>query len=132
MQERIFFQHGGVLVSNARFVTPAATYAMSQVTSVRTAADPERPPWALGAGTVSALAFGCGGLGALGHRWWFAVLSVLAGLALAVLTYGSRFLRRYYVVIATSGGEVRALSGDNWQMIATVANAVSSALVARG
>lgn len=130
--ERIFFNHGGVLVSNARFVTLTTTYAMAQITSVRTAADPERPEWSVGAAIFGVLGLGCGGVLGVAGRFGFGALFALLGLGLAVLAYGSKFLRRYYVVISTASGEVTALTGDNWPMIASVAQAVSNALIARG
>lgn len=34
MEEKVFFEHGSVKVTNARFVVDAQTFAMSNVTSV--------------------------------------------------------------------------------------------------
>lgn len=35
MAEKTFLDEGGVTVTNARFVVPAQTYAMSEITSVK-------------------------------------------------------------------------------------------------
>ncbi len=49
MEEKIFLNEGGVIVTSARFVVPSQTYAMSGVTSVKSYEEKshlqQRPPY---------------------------------------------------------------------------------------
>ena len=122
MEERTFLSEGGVSVTNARFMTPGQTYAMSGVTSVKSArSDPSRkPPIIMGIIGVLALAGG-GGITVVG-------LLLIAG-ALAMW-----FLQKpeFHVQLSSASGEDTALTNRDEQFIAKVVGALNDAIVHRG
>ncbi len=133
MQENVLLTEGGVLVSSARFVTPTATYATAQISSVRTAsvAASKTGPGCMVAFGVLAL---LGALAAMVEDGAAGVCGLIFGGVLSV--YGLRQYRAatptYYLFVRTTAGEVPALSHRDWETIARVSDALNRAIIARG
>lgn len=120
MEEKTFFEHGDVKVTNARFITGAQTYAMSNVTSVKNHV--EQPNRLFGiimvlVGIVVALNSSFGG---------GVVIAAIGGVVL--------YLQKatYHVLLTTAGGESRALETRELDYITKVVNALNEAIVHRG
>ena len=119
-EEKTFFQHDDVSVTNARFVVGAETFAMSNITSVKASEKiPSRtwPSILIFVGVVflfnsmiaPALFFGGCGVG-----WWLLEKPM------------------YHVLLTTAGGETSALRSKQSEYIATVVKALNDAIVHRG
>ncbi len=119
MSEKQFFQYEDVKITNTRFVNGAQTYAMSNVTSVKSF---EQKPKRLGG-----------------------ILVLLVGLAIAVNTpvvglliagsagaYLAMQKTMYHVMLATAGGEVSALKTTQQEYLEKVVCALNEAIVYRG
>jgi hypothetical protein len=157
MQEQIFLQEGGVIVSQARFVVPGQTFAMQSISSVSQNVVPPTRKWPISLVAVGVLVLlisfttlpDSGG-----------IVMLLMGLAIAVL--GAVWFRSkkpdYQVVLNAStttstsrtallgtgigvGGAVTSTSGQNFtiafssknrEFVARIVNALNNALVARG
>ncbi|MFB3304263.1 DUF6232 family protein [Pseudomonas sp. AMR01] len=122
MDEKIFFTQGNVSVSNSRFIVDGQTYAMSNVTSVKSRVTPPDR----GAAIIIAIV----GLACLfGSGWVF--IAGLVALALAVLVWvGSK--AKYAVILNTSSGENQALVSEDKPYIANVISSLNDAIVSRG
>jgi hypothetical protein len=126
MEEKTFFNEGGVSVSNARFIAQGQTYAMSGITSVKSyQQDPSRKgPIILGIVGIIAIAAGASGSGgaiivgllciAGAAAWWFAQKP------------------EFSVLLSSASGEAKALTSENGQFITNVVNALNDAIVHRG
>ncbi|GKT20030.1 DUF6232 family protein [Acidovorax sp. SUPP2522] len=99
MEEQVFFEHGGVKVTNARFVVDAQTFAMSNVTSINPVT--ERPS------RFALIAFLI--IGVL-----IAFASPVFGIILALICAIFLYLQKtkYHVMLRTAGGETKALTTD--------------------
>lgn len=122
MDERVFFEHDGVKITNARFVVDGQTYAMSNITSVKTGS--EGPPQ-----TGPAILF-LVGLFVAPHT----ALSAVIGIALIALAiyWGYQQKPTYHVVLMTSGGEAKALKTREKPYVEQVVSALNDAIVSRG
>lgn len=123
MEESVFFEQGGVKVTNARFVVRGQTYAMNGVTSVKSSTTPpdrKGPLILIGIGLVVLLAAdGAGKLLGL----------ILAGAG------GWLFMRQkdtHAVFLSSASGEVQALVDQDANYIGGVIAALNDALVHRG
>lgn len=123
MEERIFFDGGGVKVTNARFVVHAQTYAMNGATSVKshvTPPDRKGPLIAIGIGLVILLA-------AEGAAKLF---------GLAIAAFGAWLFSQqkdtHFVLLSSASGEVKALEDQDAAYIGGVVSALNEALVFRG
>ena len=115
-EERTFLNEGGCQVTNARFTTGGQTYAMANVTSVKSAQ---------GSITGAMLFLLIGVCCVLAQAWvGVAVFFVAGGLLI--------YFRRTHVVLHTAGAEQRALSSTDSKFIARVIGAVNDAIVHRG
>jgi len=63
MEERVFFEHGSVKVTNARFIVGTRTYAMNGVTSVKSSVTPPTRGLPLALMGIGALMIIGGGIG---------------------------------------------------------------------
>lgn len=120
--ETVFFDGGGITVTNTRFVVPGQTYAMASVTSVRYLEKPQS--WIMGAV--------CGALAI----WWLTIgtfmiplVVVFAGISSLALWRGRP---RYDVILSTAAGEVRALSSHERGDVRQVVKALNDAIIFRG
>ncbi|WP_438869490.1 DUF6232 family protein [Pseudomonas sp. L1(2025)] len=122
MDEKIFFNQGNVSVSNSRFIVDGQTYAMSNVTSVKSGVTPPDR----GAAIIIAII----GLACLFGSGWVFVVGIVA-VAIAVLAWmGSK--AKYSVILNTSSGENKALVSEDRPYIANVVASLNEAIVSRG
>ena len=119
MAETTFFDDGDVKVTNARFISGAQTYVMNNVTSVKPFV--EIPRRFL---SISALLIGL--ILMLAN---FIVGLVISAVAAAIL-YGQR--TKYHLVLATAGGETKALRTNNRAYLDDVMEALNQAIIHRG
>jgi hypothetical protein len=117
MQEQIILNERGVMVSTARFVTPRATYAIGQVTSVYGQTRKPETFW----------------------PWLVIVLGVLTipiVVGVGILIAGILWLRSmkptHDVYVVTSAGQVPALSDLDFAFVQRVHHALNTAIVGRG
>lgn len=119
MDEKTFFEYEDVKVTNARFMTGGQTYAMNNVTSVKTH---KKPP-----------------------RRWPGLLVLLLGLTVSldrpqagipIMIAAAYYLYRqktaYHVMLTTSGGESSALMTFQPEYLAKVVGALNEAIIHRG
>lgn len=122
MDEKIFFNKGNVSVSNSRFIVDGQTYAMSNVTSVKSGVKPPER----GAAIIIAVI----GLACLFGSGWVFVAGIVA-LAIAILAWiGSK--AKYTVILNTSSGENQALVSEDKSYITNVISSLNEAIVSRG
>jgi hypothetical protein len=125
--ETVYLDQDRVLVTNARAVVKSVTYAMSNITSVKTVRiRPDRTiPIVFGvvAAVVIFLGMGSG-----------TYIAVIIGVVLALMTYYIWKIGKihYALVLNTSGGEVQVLISKERDRIKLVAEAISNAIIARG
>jgi Family of unknown function (DUF6232) len=117
--EHVFFDHDGVKITNTRFIVDGQTFAMANVTSVKTR---ERRPSRL-----------------------LPVVFILAGLVglfteplggVLVIVIAAFWLWKqethYYVVLRTAGAETNALTTNQRPYLEEVVGALNAAIVWRG
>ncbi|WP_250490416.1 DUF6232 family protein [Caballeronia sp. INML2] len=123
MDERVFLDENGMRVTNARFITPAQTYAMSGVTSVKREIKPANrvPGFLLAVLGVTIFFLGDGGWKVIGF------LLLCAGVAVAVKEKDT-----HYVVIHSASGESRATQSDDKGAIDRIIAALNESIIARG
>jgi len=119
MTEQTFFEYGDVKVTNARFINGGQTYAMSNVTSVKTF---EEKPSRLGG--VLALIVGLG----------VAVNTPVIGIVIAAGAALYMYLQKtvFHIKLATSAGETSALKTHQKEYLHKVVSALNEAIVHRG
>lgn len=122
MEEKIFFNKGNISVSNSRFIVSGQTYAMSNVTSVKSGEIKGSQ-----AGTivliVIALAFFAGG----------AFMKFLGcALFIFALYLATKVKNTYTVILNTSAGENKALSSQDKGYVESIIRALNDAIVSRG
>ena len=100
-EEQVFLNEGGVTVTNARFIVPSQTYAMSGITSVKTY---EKTPSRNGPIILIVI----GVLMALGGKQE-AIGAVVFVLVLAVVWWIFQKIE-YQVRLSTASGEANALN----------------------
>lgn len=124
MSEQVFLNESGVLVTNARVVAGAQTYAMASVTSSRV----KTRSYGGAAGVLGALGMVSIGLIFVAERGAICGLTGVVLIALGVL-----FSRMGYseLFLGTAGGERAALRGKP-EFIERVADAVTRAIISRG
>jgi hypothetical protein len=122
MEEKVFFNKGNVSVSNSRFIVDGQTYAISNVTSVKSGEIAGSQ-----SGTVIliiiALCFFAGGL-----------FMKLLGSALLIfaLYLSTKVKSTYTVILNTSAGENKALSSQDKSHVQSIITALNDAIVSRG
>ncbi|ATM01291.1 QacE [Aeromonas sp. CA23] len=123
MEEKIFFNQGNVSVSNSRFIVDGQTYAMNNVTSVKSGVvKPNR---------LGSIIIGLIGLAMVLSGSGGVLIGGLVLLAIAVLSWmGNK--KRYTVLLHTSSGENQALASPDESYIRTVINSLNDAIVSRG
>ncbi|EMP4115475.1 TPA: DUF6232 family protein [Vibrio parahaemolyticus] len=121
MDERMFLEAGEVSVSNSRFIVNGQTYAMSNVTSVKTGIEKANK----GAGIVITL-IGLFILFAMKSIIWGGVIVVVGVLAFI----GAK--DKYSVILSTSSGESKALTSEKKNYIEDIVSALNESIVSRG
>ena len=122
MEEKVFLEEGGVTVTNARFIVPAQTYAMSGITSVKSY---EKKPSRRGPITLIVI----GGIAVLSGKDALAGGIILLVLALLWWVLSKT---EFQVKLSTASGEATALRSKNSSWIRRVVNALNEAIIHRG
>lgn len=123
MEEKIFFNQGNVSVSNSRFIVDGQTYAMNNVTSVKSGVVKPNRLGSIVIGLIGLVMVLSGSGGVL--------IGGLVLLVLAVLSWmGNK--KQYTVLLNTSSGENQALVSSDESYIRTVINSLNDAIVSRG
>ncbi|OJY60021.1 DUF6232 family protein [Thiobacillus sp. 0-1251] len=119
-QEKTFFEYGEVKVTNARFIVPSQTYAMSGITSVKFFTEKPSLLWPIVAFLIAIL------IGVGDGNIWSVGIPVIIGVVL--------LLRKatHHVVLSSASGETRALNSKNKEFIANVIKALNQSIVSRG
>lgn len=120
MDEKTFFEHEDVKVTNSRFISGTQTFAMSNVTSVK--ALTERPSRVFGVITVM--------FGLLMALYGQIAVGVLIAAAAGAFLYFQK--TTYHIMLNTSGGETSALKTHQLDYITQVVAAINNAIVHRG
>lgn len=121
--EKTFFEHGDVKVTNARFVTGGQTYAMSNVTSVKTF---EKKPSRVGGLVIIALGV------AVMVPMTSQSIAVGAVIAAGGIFYMLKQKTLYHIMLSTSAGETSALNTHEKEYLSQVVGALNEAIVQRG
>lgn len=122
MEEKTFFNKGNVMVSNSRFVVGGQTYAMSNVTSVKSGEIPgsQTIPILIALSAVLFLGLGTAGM-------------IFSLVILAIAFYArSKVEPTYTVILNTSAGENKALSSPDEGYVNAIIRALNEAIVSRG
>jgi hypothetical protein len=121
MEEKMFFDAGNISVSNSRFIVDGQTYAMGNVTSVKTGFEKASKAGGILIGILGLLVL----LGAKSFLWGIIIIAV------GVFAFiGAK--DKYSVVLSTSSGENQALTSENRTHIEKVVSALNDAIVSRG
>lgn len=122
MSEQTFLSENGITISNARFITPGQTYAMSGVTSVKSLRKNPSRKAPIILGIIGLIAMVAGDTGII-----VGVLLIAASIAWWVLNKAT-----FTVVLSSASGEAQAYTSKDSQFITRVVNALNEAIVARG
>lgn len=127
MEEKTFFEQGGIKVTNARFISGGQTYSMNNVTSIKTSVIAPKRLW-----LVVGLVFG--GMMALSGLMASNPVMVLLGGGLAGWCAYSLWRQRpqYDLLLTTAAGEASALSTGDKALLDRIVAALNDAIVARG
>jgi predicted RNA-binding Zn-ribbon protein involved in translation (DUF1610 family) len=140
-KESVFFQNGGITVTNARFVVGAKTFAMRSITSVEVVSadefadpDPKNPLPALTTGIGFVII-------ATGLGFWLGfdfsyMVAIILGVIGILLIFGGACLfakkkRTFTIVLKTAGGEVAAYKSDDQNHIAKIIQALNDSIIAQ-
>lgn len=139
MEERIFFNEGGVSVSNARFVVNGQTYAMNAVTSVKQAINQPAHMGPLFLGLLGLIVFALGfpqqaGSTAIASPSFNQISAMVFGAAIVAFSvfWGLQEKPDYIVVLSTSSGESQALKSTDRLYVQSVIGALNQSIVHRG
>ena len=122
MEEKTFLSEGGISVTNARFIAPGQTYAMSGVTAVESfRQDPSRKAPIILA-IIGVLALAGGGT------------VTVVGLLLIAGAVAMWFLQKpeFQVLLSTASGKGKAFGSSDEAFISKVVAALNDAIVHRG
>jgi len=141
--ESVFFRSGDIMVTNARFVVGAKTFAMRGITSVEVVEKDEVVETQPGSSWPQAV----GGVGFIfsilvGFLCWLvfdtsfwvlvgaAVIGVLMILAAALLS--TKWKRAFKIVLKTAGGDVTAYQSFDRGHISQISRALNDSIIAHG
>jgi hypothetical protein len=119
MEEKTFFEYDDVKVTNARFISGGQTYAMSNLTSVKTFEEKPKRFWGI-------LIF-LFGLMALNSS---TVVGIAICAAAAFYLYKQKTV--FHIMLATSSGETSALKTYQPEYLNKVVGALNNAIIHRG
>jgi len=119
--ETVFFDRGGITITQTRIITQGETYALSGVTSARAVEDPPKRALAIIIAVVISLIVAAANvvMGVL----------VLAGAIVAILLLMKPV---YEINLATAGGESVAFKSPDKALVWEAYQAIQQAIVARG
>ncbi len=122
MAEQTFLDESGILVTNARFVVPAQTYAMSGVTSVAAIKNVPSKKGPIVLIVIGLILMIAGDAGII-----LGLLALAGGIAWLVLNKPE-----YIVLLNSASGETRALHSKDEDFISRVIVALNESIIARG
>lgn len=122
MEEKIFFDRGGISVSNARFIAHGQTYAMNGVTSVKQAVKNPSRRGPIVLGVIGLIALINGGNGII----WGVVLMAVT------VFWWIKQKPEWIVVLNSSSGETQALTSEDASYISEVIEALNKSIIHRG
>lgn len=123
MSEKVYFDHGGTSVSNARFVVGGTTYPISSIASVRAT---ESKPIPLTAIVLILIGFGlCLG----GDPVWFMAgpVAIVVG-----VVWIAKKSKTYAVLLHTSSGQSQALESKDKAHVLAIVEALNKSIIDRG
>jgi hypothetical protein len=123
-------QEGSYTVTNARFVTPGATYAMSGIQSVRTLTETPNSLKKYGA-LIAGIFLVFGGLSQL-FTGQFQNATGCAIFAVGSIIYYINAKAKYFVVLSQASGEASAVSSSEKDFIDKICTALNEAIIHRG
>ena len=139
--ESIFFQSGDIMVTNARFVVGAKTFAMRSITSVQSVKRKEEPLGITGMGCLSLIiimlgfVMTCYGFGSsLVLLGIFGILIIAGGVWLVIraLPHQPKSKTIFTVVLTTAGGEVTAYESNDQNHISKIVQALNNSIISHG
>ncbi len=119
MEEKIFFSYDDVKVTSSRFISGGQTFAMNNITSVKSV---EQKPKRFWAGLLIFF-----GLCSLPSSWQTGVVIIGASVIYMFLQK-----TKFHVMLATAGGETSALTTYQKDYLDQVVAALNEAIVYRG
>ncbi|PTA48375.1 QacE [Shewanella morhuae] len=122
MEEKVFFNQGNVSVSNSRFIVSGQTYAISNVTSVKS-------------GIISASKGAAVFLIFIGLCCFLGgfIVKIIGVIFLALGVFSWKGAKdKYTVILNTSAGENKALMSEDKSYIESVITALNNAIISRG
>lgn len=119
MEEQTFLSENGVTVTNARFLVPTQTYAVTGITSVKNDKETPKRSYPIWCGIIGLLLL-------------FSIPILGGALIVLAIVWWIGQKPRYHVFLTTAGGETKALSSQNGPFISRVVQALNDAIVARG
>ena len=119
MEEKIFYENGDVSVSNSRFIVDGQTYAMSNVTSVKTKLEKAK--------RIPGILITLFGVGVVGVNSMVGGVMIVVGIVVLILAKN-----KYSVALNTSSGENQALTSTDKNYIEEIVSALNDAIVSRG
>lgn len=126
MAEQTLFESNGVTVTTSRVQVRETTYALANITSVRSLVEP-RSVGPIVAGVsfiaVSALVVWLGGVGV-------GLLGVFFGAICVAYFFTTK--AKYWIFIGTAGSEQKAIHSNEPVWTAKVVEAINNAIIARG
>jgi hypothetical protein len=129
MDEKVFFEEGGVRVTNSRFVVPSQTFAMAGITSVQHKTVNGKllgPALAIAVGFITLL----GGAGSGDGGGAIAIgIAILAG---GAILFASRIKPVHHVKLRVASGETEAFTSKDGDYIERIVVALNNAMVYRG
>jgi hypothetical protein len=136
--ESVFFQSGDVLVTNARFVIGAKTFAMRGITSVEVVESKEAVKLRANSGDFVLIGIGLVII-AIGvifkmYGFGFGVLIITGIIGLLMLIIGAfpaRVMRIFKVVLKTAGGDVIAYQSFDGNHISQIVRALNDSIVSQ-
>ena len=127
-EEKIFLDEGGIKVTNARFIVPAQTYALSGVTSVKSLREDPSKKWPIILLVIGAIIMLAGFENKDGMGGIFVGILIIAGGAFWLYSIKPNF----FVVLNSSSGEARSLESKDSGFISRVISALNDAIIHRG
>lgn len=126
MSEQVFYDQGGIAVTNSRFIVHGQTYAMSGITSVKASQispSKKEPVFCVLGGVIITL-----------YNLNPVTFWMYLGIAILVVSiYWFKSLKpTYYVTLTTNAGETQAVQSKDFDVISNIVNALNSAIIERG
>ena len=125
--ETVFLDEAGVTVTNARFIVGSETYAMRNITSVKTgktAPEQKGPACLFLLGLVLAIVGFSSSSNAVG---WLGI-----GFIMLCFVWAARKKPTFSVMLTTSAGEVSAYQSKSGDTVSRIVQALNDSIIHRG